>query len=239
MTVERSTPPGWQQADGAAATARRPRRWLRISVWLSALAVVFTATYMFLVWPWIARWGATDAEATMGLPGDDLIAGAGMQTTQVVDVDAPASAIWPWLVQMGVDRAGMYSYEWVENLMGLHVRNADRIVPEWQELQVGDFMRYTPPDYFIPNGPGNYVMEIAEPEHLIFCSGQDGIPLDECLSTWQFVLREQGDGTTRLILRARSVSAGAAATLMQAPLFLMQRRMLLGIQARAEAHAQP
>jgi hypothetical protein len=131
----------------------------------------------------------------------------------------------------------MYSYKWIENLFGLHVHNADRIVPEWQDLKVGDFMRYTPPDYFIPNGPGNYAVEIAEPEHLIFCSGRDGMPLEGCSSTWQFVLREQGDGTTRLILRARSVDGGHVAALVQAPLFLMQQRMLLGIQERAEALA--
>lgn len=232
---------GAQAAGGPTAGTRRASRLLRLVSRAALLAALLLMAYALLIWPWMAHWGATDAEMEMTLPGDELVPSAGMQTTQAVTVRAPASAVWPWLVQMGVDRGGMYSYEWVENLIGLRVRNADRIVPEWQDLKVGDFMRFTPPDYAIPHGPGNWVMAMDKPNHLLFCSGQADIALDACLSTWQFVLREQGDGTTRLILRSRSVDGGPVARafgrLGQAPIFLMQRRMLLGIQQRVEAHA--
>ena len=80
----------------------------------------------------------------MALPGDELVGRPAVQTTEGVWVDAPASAVWPWLVQMGQDRGGLYSYQTLENLAGLHYRNADRIHPEWQHLAPGDAIRLVP-----------------------------------------------------------------------------------------------
>ena len=80
------------------------------------------------------NWGTTKEECRMFLPGDELVGRPAVETTEGVWIDAPTSAVWPWLVQMGQDRGGLYSYETLENLVGLHYHNADRIHPEWQHL---------------------------------------------------------------------------------------------------------
>ena len=106
-------------AVGAAVAEKAYRRWLRVRV---------------------LTWGATAEEATAPLPGDDLLA-ADIVATRAIRIDAPPSAIWPWLVQMGPGRAGAYTYDFIENLFGLDMHSADRIRPEWQELGVGDVIR--------------------------------------------------------------------------------------------------
>ena len=83
-------------------------------------------------------WGATAEEAAKALPGDELVPEPGMQTTRAVTIDAPVEEVWPRLAQIGQDRGGFYSYEWLENLAGCRLRNADRIHPEWQERSVGE-----------------------------------------------------------------------------------------------------
>lgn len=84
-----------------------------------------------LLRPWYSRWGATDAEVRASLPGDELVPSPRAQSTWAVTIEAPPDAVWPWLVQMGQDRAGFYTYEWFENVvLRLDIHNAARIVPE-------------------------------------------------------------------------------------------------------------
>ena len=90
---------------------------------------------------WRARcltWGATTAEADQRLPGDELLPAAQLVTTRAIGIDAPAEAVWPWLVQMGSGRAGAYSYDWIENLFGLDMHSANVILPQFQDLKAGD-----------------------------------------------------------------------------------------------------
>ena len=107
--------------------------------------------------PWVLTWGATPSEAAAPLPGDGLLEIADVVATRAIEISAPPSAIWPWLVQMGPGRAGAYTYDWIENLFGLNMHSADRIQPEWQELEVGDVLRSR------EGRPGMRV-EILEPE---------------------------------------------------------------------------
>jgi hypothetical protein len=87
----------------------------------------------------ILTWGATDTEAVERLPGDELLDGADGITTRAITIDAPASAVWPWLAQMGpAPRGGAYTYDWIENLLGLDMHSADRVLPEFQHPRVGD-----------------------------------------------------------------------------------------------------
>ena len=91
------------------------------------------------------QWGATPSEANAVLPGDEIIDDPSMITTRAITIDAPPEAVWPWLVQMGQGRGGFYSYERIERLVGLDIRNADQIVPGWQRLEIGDQIRMAPP----------------------------------------------------------------------------------------------
>jgi hypothetical protein len=225
-------------------STRRRRYALRSLTWIVGIPLLSAAVYFLILWPWLSRWGATDAEVEQILPGDELIPNPVIVTTKAVTIQAPPEAIWPWLAQLGVDRGGMYSYLWVENwLLRLGVHNSDEIRPEWQNLRVGDFIRFTPPGYALNPGPGLYVLAI-EPNHaLVGCYGMENSAPDCTKSgTWQFVLAPQSDGATRLILRSnnagtRSVLATAGGKAAQLFVFYMERKMLLGIKARAERFA--
>ncbi len=97
-----------------------------IGIGLTAAGVgALVAGYTFAVRPWHLRWGATDEELTETLPGDDVKPGAGIQVTHAVTINAPAEEVWKWLVQIGQERGGFYSYDWVENIFGLQIRNTD------------------------------------------------------------------------------------------------------------------
>src|SRR5690348_6493079 len=91
----------------------------------------------------ILTWGATDAEARARLPGDELLEDADGVATRAITIDAPAAAVWPWIAQMGpAPRGGAYTYDWIENLLGLDMHSTDRVLPEFQHPQVGDSLGY-------------------------------------------------------------------------------------------------
>src|SRR4051794_18649100 len=101
---------------------------------LSALIGV----YSLVVRPWHLRWGATEDEARASLLGDDLVPQPRLRSTRALTIDASVRDVWLWLAQIGQHRAGFYSYAWLENLVGCHMPNVDRVVPEWQTIEVGD-----------------------------------------------------------------------------------------------------
>jgi hypothetical protein len=210
---------------------------------LGVLAVV--SAYMLAVRPWQARWGATGAELTQALPGDLLVARPREQTTRAITIEAPAATVWPWLVQMGQGRGGLYSYEMLENLLGCDIHNADRIVPEWQDTAVGDRVRIYPEG----SGPPPYtVAEIVPGTALVTGHSTDpgGVPdqvtpQTQWSDTWAFILQPVDERSTRLIVRARSSYQDpvmrAVMAVIEPGYFLMERGMLAGIKARAERAA--
>jgi len=175
------------------------------------------------------NWGATAEEAARGLPGDKLLAEADIIATRAITIDAPPSAIWPWLVQMGPGRAGAYTYDWIENLLGLNMHSADRIHPEWQGLEVGEVLRSGERE------PGMRVA-ILEPERALVNRSEAGDWV------WAFVLVPE-NGSTRLISRNRISMKGTAAAqrlgmlVMEPGSLVMERKMLRGIKERAERAA--
>ena len=183
------------------------------------LGVLATALYACVVRPWHLRWGTNADDAQRVLPGDELLPMGGTQIRHAVTVDAPVHVVWPWLAQIGQDRGGFYSYEWLENLAGCQMRNADRVHPEWQHREPGETVHLHP--------AGGLRVTLFEPERAI---GLDG---------WgTFSLEPLDPGRTRLIARGGvppGVGAAAYGVLMEIPHFLMERRMLLGIKERAEA----
>lgn len=188
---------------------------------------------------WLIHWGATEEEIHQELPGDELISKVGTQATMAVTIAAPPRSVWPWLVQMGVDRAGFYTYLFMENtLLRLGVTNADRIVPEWQNLKIGDHIWFNPEDYLTPRmGPVVAAMETNS--SLVLCHGELDQP---CPGTWQFVLYERSGGRTRLLLRERRSADEPLSTrlpnlILEPGYFIMDRGMLLGIKERAERWA--
>jgi hypothetical protein len=181
------------------------------------------------------RWGATDEELSMALPGDELVPEADLMATRAVTVAVDADGVWPWIAQLGQARGGFYSYDVLENLVGCDIHSADRVVPEWQSIEVGDEVHLHP--------EVGLTVALVEPGRALVLRG--GVPLGRAPapydSTWAFVLRDQADGTTRLVVRERYRYVRWWAGLLVEPTelisFVMSRRMLHGVQERAQRAA--
>jgi hypothetical protein len=107
---------------------------------LATFGALLPWVYTFFIRPWHLRWGATDEELSKPLPGDELVPHPAIESTRAITVNAPLEEVWPWLAQIGQDRGGFYSYEWLESLAGCRMRNADRIHPNWQHREVGEIV---------------------------------------------------------------------------------------------------
>jgi hypothetical protein len=191
----------------------------RIVAALVALGVV----YLRLLRTPILTWGATDIEAAARLPGDELLEEADGVATRAIEIDAPTDAVWPWIAQIGPSpRGGAYTYDWIENLLGLDMHSVDQVLPEFQHPQVGDIIGY---------GSNRMRVERVEPEHVLAWRSEDGNWV------WTFIL-ESRNGSTRLISRNRFRLPTLAARLGMVPMepasLVMERKMLRGIRARAE-----
>jgi hypothetical protein len=157
-----------------------------------------------------------------------------MQSTRAVSIEAPAGEIWPWLVQIGQGRGGMYSYEWLENLAGCDMHNAEEILPEHQDLEVGDVIRMGPEGYPF------YTVEVIQAGRTLVLQAGDPQTQEPGPASWAFALHEQGDGTTRLISRQRSTyEPGVVNHVMwrvfvEPASFIMEHKMLRGLRERAE-----
>lgn len=181
------------------------------------------ALYLALLRKRVLRWGATAAEAAGTLPGDELLEHPDGQATRAIEIDAPATSVWPWLVQMGPSpRGGAYTYDWIESLMGLDMHSVEAVIPEFQNPQVGEM---------IGSGPNRMRLERLEPERALCWRSQNENWV------WSFVLLEHG-GRTRLISRNRFRLPTARARIgmlaMEPASLLMERKMLIGIRERAE-----
>jgi hypothetical protein len=171
----------------------------------------------------ILNWGATAEEAHAQLPGDELLPDADGVATRATTIDAPASAVWPWVAQMGPSpRGGAYTYDWIENLLGLNMHSVDRVLPEFQHPQIGETIGY---------GKNRMSYAIVDPEHVLSTRSADGNWV------WTFVL-EESDGRTRLISRNRFRLPRLRDRIGMLPMepasLVMERKMLAGIKQRAE-----
>lgn len=184
-------------------------------------------------------WGATRDEAAYQLPGDEFLVADSM-STRAITINAPREEVWPWLVQIGQDRGGWYSYDWLENLFGLDIHSTTDLRDKWQHLAVGDRVRATPPGSMgMADGYGFRVALVQPPHALVLRQRPPEHPWN---ATWAFVLDDTGPNSCRLLVRSRSKRPPGfkgrlvwlAGELMDPITLLMTRRMLLGIRDRSE-----
>jgi hypothetical protein len=217
------------------ARGLRHPAWHRIG-WTAATIFMVYVTAVVLLRPVYLQWGTTAAERVAALPGDDVSVLARYRVDHGITIRAPADSVWPWLVQLGQDRGGFYSYSRLERLFGDHITNADRINPEWQRIAAGDTIRATQPDYLGGRFGtlGWKVTEVIPGRALV-------------LENWgAFVLQPIDSSSTRLFIRTRGDGWQSLPSLLLGPLnvfvfepahFIMQRGMMRGIRARAEGRS--
>ena len=193
--------------------------------------LALAALYGFWMRRWFARWGATTSDLTRIMPGDAAAIDPTYSATMAITIDARPEHIWPWLVQMGYRRGGLYSYDWLDRLFGyLDRQSADSILPEFQRLTVGD-------EIPIGRGQGFPVTGIEPYRALVLSGTGDGFAW-----VWQFGLYPLDQRRTRLVSRnlvrvPRTLGSWLFMRVIEPAAFLMTRRMLLGLKRRAEALA--
>ncbi|MFZ1175138.1 MAG: hypothetical protein WAO15_02445 [Mycobacterium sp.] len=210
--------------------------------WRLAGSLLGLIGYDTLVRPALVDWGATNVERRMRLPGDDIVEDVMSHHTKAVTIDAPAAAIWPWLVQIGDHRAGFYSYDWIERYVflgtvhyveGLH--SATRIHPELQKLEIGDRINTGSFGSVRIGRP----VTVLEPNHVLVIGtwAFTLLPLDE--NHTRLLVRERDAGWLRLLAPRRSgvlraLGAAIDYTVGEPLHFAMMRKMMLGIKKRAQ-----
>lgn len=204
------------------------RPYIKILSVVLLLFVLAEMIYAFWVRPWTNRWGSTDAEVSMVFPGDQFIKPRSEISTRAKTIHAPPSAVWLWVVRLGQERGGFFSYTFFENTFGAEMVNADQILPGDKTIKVGNRFSY------FGNGPeGTYgIVDLVEENHLMDVAG------------WCFLLQPMDEQTTRLLIRYPFVvedTIGAKIIyygMFEQAHFIMESGMMLGIKQRAESLAR-
>jgi hypothetical protein len=204
-----------------------------IATVLAGVALVYMSA-VILVRPWQLTWGTTPEQRIVALPGDDLVRDAHYRMDRAILIAAPADSVWPWLVQIGQDRAGFYSYDRLERLFGAHIRNADQVRPEWQVRQAGELVRAVQPDYLGGRFGADLGWRVAEvvPGRAIVMEQWGAfvlVPVDA--NTTRLQIRLRGDGSPSVL---GSLVAPIGVFVFEPAHFIMERGMLRGIRRRAE-----
>jgi hypothetical protein len=209
------------------------RTWLAVTAVSFLVLMAAIAAYALVARPWFANWGTSQRERRRALLGDDAWIGGAVTGTRAVTVKAPPDQVWPWLIQIGQERAGFYSYTWLENLALADIHNAYAVRPEWQARQAKDLVRGVKPGYLFGLTkktfvPGWRVSFVAPGEALT-------------LKNWgTFALEPAGDGGTRFLIRSRGeplpglVGRLAGFWLLDPAHFVMEKTMMIRIKRLAE-----
>jgi hypothetical protein len=187
-----------------------------------------------------SHWGISEDMANRVHPGDELVREPRWSFTHGVEIDAPAARVWPWIAQIGADRAGFYSYQWLENLVGCEIRNAETIHPEW-EVRAGQWLVLHP----APKAPRLQIVTVERGRHVVAFARPDeqarALGKAWASASWLFSLEPLGDDRCRFVSRYRASCSEDLATrlafvptLIEPVGFAMDRRMLLGVKDRAE-----
>jgi hypothetical protein len=197
--------------------------------WITLLAGLagFLLLYGFILRPAHMRWGATDAEIAMPLPGDRDKTGRSVTSTRALTIHAPPELVWPWLAQLGQERGGFYSFAWLENLFAAGMHNSERINPAFDPLRAGDRV-----SYFREGPPGTYgIVTEVEPQRRLQMKG------------WTYLLQPLENGDTRFIVRYNFevdpslIGRYFYYAVFEPAHFVMESGMMLGIKGRAERAA--
>ena len=190
--------------------------------------LTFAALYWFTLGRRFAQCEPTPDEVARTMPGDAILESPTHSAMDAITIDASPGDIWPWLVQLGYQRGGLYSYDWLDRLFGFLDRpSATRVLPEFQHLAVGDAIRL--------GARQQLTVAALAPERALALSYKT--PGFEWV--WQFGLYPLDQGRTRLVTRGaeryeKNIGTWLFMIVMKPAAFIMTRRMLLGLKERAE-----
>ena len=217
----------------------------------AAFSIAVLVVFRPLLRHWYLHWGATESEAARLLPGDELVPHPRVKYTRGITIQSTPDRIWPWLVQMGQGKGGLYSYEKLENLAGCDIHNADRILPQFQNIKVGDQVKLGPKGY-----PAFTVLGVHPQEALVLAAADvipephdqkmpNPLPEEYTLSNWVFYLHQITPHSTRLLVRGWLDYEPNDwknwliwRTLTEPIAFVMERKMLRTIKRRVEVNEQ-
>ena len=191
--------------------------------------ILFTIIHLYvtLLRPWQLRWGATNEEVNRSMPGDDVVKVPSFNSTRAVRIKASPKDIYPWIVQMGLNRAGWYSYDWLDNLAR---KSAEEIFPVFQNVQVGTLIPMSP-DY----NYGLWIKDFETNGWMLWWDKKGG-------TTWVWGIYPEGEFHSRLVTRVRLKYKWVSFEIFFNILIeffdiLMMRKCMLGIKKRAESLA--
>jgi hypothetical protein len=208
-----------------------------------ALAIAAaSALYGLVLRPRHLRWGATGADVARRWPGDDLVVAPRVRAVRAVTVQAPAGVVWRWIMQVGRDRGGFYSYTWLENLVGADIHNVRRLIPGLPDRRPGDPVWMAPPERF--GGMARMTVGVVVPERAMVLvppgDAERVLAGGGAQGAWSFVLDPAGERTTRLVMVSLAAQPRLADRVFWEPAhFVMERKMMLTLKALAERTPYP
>jgi hypothetical protein len=204
------------------------RRLLVRALGTPALVTAAAGAYVLAFRPWHLRWGATDAEVARRWPGDELVPNPWTRAVRAVTVNAPAARVWPWIMQVGRERGGFYSYTWLENLIGADIRNVYQVIPGLPDRRVGETVWMGPQDRF----GGQARMIVAQVQ---FRRAMVLVTPADAEHVWSFVLEPASDRVTRFVMLSLAAKPRIADRVFwELAHFVMERKMMLTIKRLAE-----
>jgi hypothetical protein len=202
---------------------------------------LLAAGYWLAARPRHLRWGATDADVARRWPGDELVDRPYARAVRAITIDAPADAIWPWIMQIGRDRGGFYSYTWLENLVGADIHNIDHLMPGSPDRQPGDTVWMAPPEKF--GGMGRMMVASVIPQRaMVLVPPGDADPARSrpAEGAWSFILDPVSDRATRLVMLSLAARPRLADLIFWEPAhFVMERKMMRTLKSLAERDSWP
>ena len=224
---------------------QKPRfTFLQIIEGIEGIGIILASYLTFFLKPLRDRWGLSLNDAKMPLPADEIISSPKSVYTHGVKINAPAKYVWPWIAQMGCGRGGFYSYEALENLIGLNIYNSDEIIPQFQNPILGDLIPFGPKDAYplvvCDQGAALAIENSYDLDAKTIYDPNLASPKNYLHLTWLWYVEALDDNHSRFISRNRVTHSSSIKTnlifgrLAEPMIFAMDRKMCLGIKKRAE-----
>jgi len=193
-------------------------------IYIVGLFFGLTIIYLFYIRPWYLHWGATNKEVELSLPGDSIVVKTDFNATRGIAINSSPELIWRWIIQIGSNRAGWYSIDWIDNA---GIKSSEKILPQFQKIEIGQFIPFTP-----DHKNGMWVKEFKEHNYILWVDKVGK-------ATWLWYLFPTDNGNTRLLTRLRTKYKWKGFWIIYYLLYdvgdiMMMSHCMKGIRRRAE-----